>query len=231
MSDSVMFGAACGEREPLPVADYGLIADRCAAALVGRDGSIDWLCLPRFDSKAIFDRIFDPQGGRWSIRPAAAFASEWRYLPGTLVLETTFTTETGVVRLTDAMLFADDTSSPHEVLRSVSGVSGEVELVLELEPHRDAPERVAVRSGVAGDAFTVRGGEQLGFSLCWLPAESPFAEAPTPPAAVEARIKETVWRSWAEGHDVSAGTHRRLARLSAEILERRDTHVLVGASA
>ena len=231
MSDSVIFGPAGEEREPLPIADYGLLADRCAAALVGRDGSIDWLCLPRFDSQAIFGRILDPQGGHWSIRPANAFASEWRYLPGTLVLETTFTTETGVVRLTDAMLFADDAGRPHEVLRSVSGVSGEVELAVELEPHGDEPERVVVRSGVAGEMFSVRPGEQIGFSLCWLPAEVAITVAPTPPAAVEARIKETVWRSWAEGHDVSAGTHRRLARLSSEILERDETRVLVGALA
>ncbi len=231
MSDSVIFGPVCDEREPLPIADYGLLADRCAAALVGRDGSIDWLCLPRFDSSAIFGRILDPQGGHWSIRPVDAFASEWRYLPGTLVLETTFTTETGVLRLTDAMLFADDASSPHEVLRSVSGVSGEVELAVELEPRGDEPERVVVRSGVADEVFSVRPGEQIGFSLCWLPAEAPFAVLPTAPAAVEARIKETVWRSWAEGHDVSAGTHRRLARLSSEILERNETRVLVGALA
>ena len=90
-----------------PIADYGLLADCNSAALVDRDGSIDWLCLPRYDSAALFSRILDPDAGHWSIRPAGRFTTERRYLPGTLVIETTFTTDTGVVRLTDAMAFAE----------------------------------------------------------------------------------------------------------------------------
>src|SRR5436190_5095268 len=89
-----------------PIADYGLLADCNTAALVGRDGSIDWLCLPRYDSESIFARLLDADAGHWAIRPAVAFRSERRYLPGTLVLETTFTTDTGAVRLTDALVFA-----------------------------------------------------------------------------------------------------------------------------
>src|SRR3954471_3102617 len=89
-----------------PIADYGLLADCNSAALVNRDGSIDWLCLPRYDSEAIFARLLDPDGGHWSIRPAGEYTVERRYVPGSLVIETTFTTATGVVRLRDAMAFA-----------------------------------------------------------------------------------------------------------------------------
>src|SRR3712207_270354 len=124
-----------------PIGEYGLMADCNSAALVDREGSIDWLCLPRYDSDAVFARILDPGAGHWSIRPAASFASERRYLPGTLVVETTFTTDTGTVRLTDAMVFAEGQrghdlgyDAPHELVRSVEGVSGEVDLVLDLAP-------------------------------------------------------------------------------------------------
>src|SRR5215210_7773473 len=93
--------------QSVPIADYGMLADCASAALVTRDGSIDWLCLPRYDSPAIFARLLDPDGGHWSIRPTVDYTSERRYLPGTLVIETTFTTDSGQVRLTDAMAFAD----------------------------------------------------------------------------------------------------------------------------
>jgi alpha,alpha-trehalase len=124
-----------------PIADYGLLADCNSAALVDRYGSIDWLCLPRYDSASIFARILDPAAGHWSVRPSGSFSTERRYLPGTLVIETTFTTDTGVARLTDAMAFAEGQRGhelgyhgPHEVLRSVECVSGSVELEMELAP-------------------------------------------------------------------------------------------------
>src|SRR4051812_8573143 len=124
-----------------PIADYGLLADCNSSALVDRAGSIDWLCLPRFDSDAIFARLLDPEAGHWSIRPAGAFTAERRYLPGTLIVETTFTTDTGTVRLADAMAFAEGQrghdlgfDAPHEVLRGVAGVEGEVAMALELAP-------------------------------------------------------------------------------------------------
>jgi alpha,alpha-trehalase len=124
-----------------PIADYGLLADCNAAALVSRDGSIDWLCLPRYDSDALLARILDPAAGHWSIRPAGAFTATRRYLPGTLVLETTFTTDTGIARLTDAMAFAPGQrghdlgfAAPHELLRDVEAVEGAVDFVMELAP-------------------------------------------------------------------------------------------------
>src|SRR5215210_2460399 len=132
-----------------PIADYGLLADCNSSALVNRDGSIDWLCLPRYDSDAIFARLLDPDGGHWSIRPAGEYMVERRYVPGSLVIETTFTTAAGVVRLRDAMAFAPGQrghdlgyDAPHEVLRSVEGVSGSVELLMELVPR---PEYGLVR--------------------------------------------------------------------------------------
>src|SRR5918995_4098039 len=98
---------ARSEESSQPVANYGLLADCNSAALVDRDGSIDWLCLPRYDSDAVFARLLDPEAGHWSIRPVQSYTATRRYLPGTLIIETTFTTETGEVRLTDAMAFAE----------------------------------------------------------------------------------------------------------------------------
>jgi GH15 family glucan-1,4-alpha-glucosidase len=124
-----------------PIADYGLLADCNSAALVDRAGSVSWLCLPRYDSPAVFARILDPEGGHWSITPTAAYRSERRYVPGTLVLETTFATEDGSVKVTDALAFADGhrhhelgLNSPHLLLRLVEGLMGEVELRFELAP-------------------------------------------------------------------------------------------------
>src|SRR3954464_15091681 len=134
--------AAIGERGAFtPTGEYGLLADCNSAALVARDGSIDWLCLPRYDSDAIFARLLDPDGGHWSIRPAAGSTGGGRYVAGSLVIETTFTTATGVVRLRDAMAFAPGQrghdlghDAPHEVLRAVEGVPGSGERVMELVP-------------------------------------------------------------------------------------------------
>jgi alpha,alpha-trehalase len=124
-----------------PIADYGLLADCNAAALVDRDGSVGWLCLPRYDSPAVFTQILDPEGGHWQIKPTAAYRSERRYLPGTLVIETTFATESGTVKLTDAMAFAEGQrhhelgfGAPHLILRLVEGILGAVELSFELAP-------------------------------------------------------------------------------------------------
>jgi GH15 family glucan-1,4-alpha-glucosidase len=159
----------------LPIADYGLLADCNSAALVAREGSIDWLCMPRYDSPAIFSRILDPDAGHWSIRPAGPFTVERRYVPGTLVIETTFTTETGTVRLLDAMALGEGERVhemglrvPHEVLRAVEGISGRTELEIELAPRPEyglvrplfrqddgggrtfgGPNRIAIRAGTA----------------------------------------------------------------------------------
>src|ERR1700752_2168343 len=88
----------------LPIADYAVIGCTRSAALISRDGSIDWLCWPRFDSASIFARLLDhDRGGFFAIRPATGFRSSRRYLPFTNVLETTFQCPSGTAKLTDLM--------------------------------------------------------------------------------------------------------------------------------
>src|ERR1044072_3316603 len=118
----------------LPIGAYAMLSACSSAALVGTDGSIDWLGLPRFDSPAVFSRLLDPDAGHFSIAPAAPYTVTRTYVPGTLVLETTWATDAGVVRLTDALAFPDaqrgldlGKDSPHELLRSVVGIAGSVE--------------------------------------------------------------------------------------------------------
>src|SRR3954468_20258995 len=244
-----------GASASTPIAEHSLLGDCNSAALVTRDGSIDWLCLPRYDSESVFARILDPDAGHWSIQPAGAFTSERRYLPGTLVAETTFTTDTGAVRLIDALVFAEGQrghdlgfDSPHELVRSVEGISGEVDLTVALAPRSEyglvrplfrkegdggrtfgGPNRITVRAGVPVEiddvtmhaTFTVAAGEQLGFSLRWAPTEAKDVPEPTAPAAVAARIADTAegWRSWAADHDPYDGPHRELVRLSSRVLK------------
>ena len=130
-----------GQADFQPIAAYGLLSDCNSAALIDRRGSIDWLCVPRFDSGALCARLLDPAAGHWQIRPADRFQVTRRYLPGTLVHETLFTTESGTARLIDAMAFAPGQrvhdlgrDVPHEVLRLVEGVAGAVELTMEFAP-------------------------------------------------------------------------------------------------
>jgi len=94
----------------LPIEAYGLIGDCHTAALVGSDGSIDWLCFPRFDSGACFSALLGgPEHGRWLIAPVAEVRHTQRqYRPGTLILETDFETEEGAVRIIDFMSLSDE---------------------------------------------------------------------------------------------------------------------------
>jgi len=87
----------------LPIGDYGLMSDCRSAALVSRDGSVDWLCFPRFDAPAVFARILDPGGGHFAIKPVGDFRASRAYVDQTMVLETTFQTPAGNAVLTDAM--------------------------------------------------------------------------------------------------------------------------------
>jgi GH15 family glucan-1,4-alpha-glucosidase len=243
------------EREEFqPIADYGLLADCNSAALVDRRGSIDWLCMPRYDSDALFARLLDPDAGHWSITPAGRFKSERRYLPGTLVLETTFTTESGRVKLTDALAFRKGQRdheiglrSPHEVLRLVEGISGSVELGLELAPRPEyglvfplfrqtedggrtfgGPNQIAVAAGVpvsVEDAtmravFTVTQGDRVGFALRWASVESAAPE-PCPATEVPDRIEDVAegWRSWESAHDVYEGSHHDIVQFSSRVLK------------
>ena len=90
--------------ESSPIADYGIIGDLHSCALISKAGSIDWCCLPRFDSASIFGRILDwDKGGYFLVAPTGVRSVERRYIPGTNVLETTFVTDTGTAILTDFM--------------------------------------------------------------------------------------------------------------------------------
>ncbi|HYY88380.1 MAG TPA: glycoside hydrolase family 15 protein [Chloroflexota bacterium] len=127
-----------------PIGGYGLIGDCRAAGLVSRDGSLDWLCFPRFDSPSIFGAVLDARsGGRFRIRPTGAFEASRRYLPETNILETTFRTTSGSVALRDLMPVASEAEKrhaltpDHQVLREVVGLEGEVELEILYEPRPD----------------------------------------------------------------------------------------------
>jgi GH15 family glucan-1,4-alpha-glucosidase len=114
---------------PSRIEDYALIGDCETAALVGRDGSIDWLCWPRFDSCACFAALLGgPQHGRWKLSPATAFKAQRRYRPDTLILETEFETETGAVTLVD---FMPVRGSQSDLVRMVVGRRGRVAMDME----------------------------------------------------------------------------------------------------
>jgi GH15 family glucan-1,4-alpha-glucosidase len=116
---------------PLPIEQYALIGDFHTAALVGLDGSIDWLCFPQFDSSACFAALLGgPQHGRWQIAPAGKItAVRRRYRRDTLILETEFDTDHGSVRVTDFMPLSDER---WDAVRLVEGLSGEVSMRMEL---------------------------------------------------------------------------------------------------
>src|SRR5580698_9187020 len=104
-STSMRVGSRCprvqrGLMSTTPIANYALLSDRHSAALVSRDGSIDWLCFPRFDSPSVFARLLGVEAGHWSLRATYATQVTRRYLDRTMVLETTFRTPTGAVALT-----------------------------------------------------------------------------------------------------------------------------------
>lgn len=118
-----------------PIGDYAIIGDCRTAALVSKSGSIDWLCLPRFDGPAYFARLLDRQrGGCFRIRPRNEFRSERRYLPDTNVLETTFRTDGGTVRLLDLMPVTSEERKrrslwpEHQILRILECVEGRVDV-------------------------------------------------------------------------------------------------------
>src|SRR6185436_4214007 len=111
---------------PMPIEDYAVLGDTDTAALVGRDGSVDWLCLPRFDSPACFAALLGSRNnGRWLLGPLGAARTTRRYLGNSFILETTHETSTGVVRVTDLMPVGDGRA---DLVRRVEGISGTVRM-------------------------------------------------------------------------------------------------------
>ena len=207
---------------PLRIEEYALLGDLQSGALVGKDGSVDWLCLPRFDSPALFAGLLGgPDHGRWQIAPTAEVKKvERRYRPGTLVLETDLHTADGAVRLVDCM---PPRGEAPDVVRVVQGLSGRVEMEMDLRLRFDYGRTVpwlrevdGVRLAVAGpdavrlDAgvpvhgehmstvatFSVSEGDEVPFVLTWF--ESHRA-TPDPVVAADAVADtERYWREWTE---------------------------------
>jgi GH15 family glucan-1,4-alpha-glucosidase len=206
---------------PLAISDYALIGDCQTAALVGRDGSIDWLCWPRFDSDACFAALLGgPEHGHWRIAPLDGnVRAQRRYLPNTLVLETTFETDDGAITITDFMPQGGGNSS---AVRLVTGERGRVAMSMELglrfgfgcivpwvtrQPDGTicavaGPDMTSLRTPVplrgenlrtVGE-FTVSAGERIPFVLTYSPSHLP----PPPPLDPEDALTQTkaFWTDW-----------------------------------
>jgi GH15 family glucan-1,4-alpha-glucosidase len=210
----------------LAIADHALIGDGRSAALVGRDGTIDWLCWPRFDSPACFAALLGSRdNGQWRIAPVQAATVTRRYRGDTLVLETVFQTPTGSAALIDLMAIGQPA-----VIRIVEGRSGAVDLRLDLTLRFQygairpwvtrladgggiqaiaGPDQVVLRSDVSlrGEGmatvadFTVRAGQRVRFALAHGASHCPPVTPPDPDAALAAA--EAHWRAWSAG-----GTYR-----------------------
>jgi GH15 family glucan-1,4-alpha-glucosidase len=211
----------------VPIGDYAAIGDGRTVALVARDGSIDWLCLPDLDSPSVFAAVLDAdRGGNFALRPEISAEVRRRYLPDTNVLETTFTTAQGVVQVTDAMTLPNTELGPtRELIRLVVGLAGRVPMRWRITPAFDygaasprlerrggvpvalaGPDALAVCSWGAGEAqldnqsiFGRFETEESGSALIAL-CESHQEPLVFPPRQdVEARLTATTayWREWA----------------------------------
>jgi GH15 family glucan-1,4-alpha-glucosidase len=214
--------SAAPEGSAPPIEDYALIGDCTTAALVSRSGSIDWLCVPRLDSNACLAALLGtPDNGRWSIRPADEQAKVTRrYVPGTMVLETTFETSSGCVTITDFMIPEQANSS---ILRILRGVRGTVDMRLHATLRFDygltvpwvtrledgsglraiaGPDMMVIRSpvqvrgeGMSSVAeFGVAAGESLSFEATHVASHLPIPDA----IDAEAALKLTLayWTEW-----------------------------------
>ena len=205
------------------IEDYGLIGDMQTAALVGRNGSVDWLCLPRFDSASCFAALLgDERHGRWLLAPAdETVTSNRRYRPGTLVLETDFETADGAVRVIDFMPKRGD--GPPRLMRIVEGLRGRVPMRMELCLRPDyatiqpwlelasdgavatagpdsfrlsTPVPLEIHDSVARSEFVVTEGVRRRLTLTW---HYSFEPAPIVEDADSALARtEHWWRDWSD---------------------------------
>ena len=205
-----------------PIEDYALIGDLQTAALVSRHGAVDWLCLPRFDSGAVFAALLgSPENGQWTMRPTGDFRSvARRYRGDTLVLETELENADGSVRLVD---FMPPRETKPDVVRIVEGVRGRVEMEMELVIRFDygdivpwvrnvdgtlvaiaGPDAVALRTPVELEgrdlrthaSFTVAEGDRVPFVLTWFPSNEPLPTPVEPDVALQ--DTESYWEEWAD---------------------------------
>ena len=242
----------------LPIEDYALLGDRHTAALVGKNGSVDWLCLPRFDSPACFAAILGTADhGHWQLCPHDDYESSRKYLGDSAALETTFTTDTGTVTLLDLMPTADDRA---DVVRVLTGVSGTVrmhhEWVVRLDYGDIKPwvqRRVIageeVITAVAGpdklmlrgprlpvavehrhlDDFEVEAGESLTFSTTWVPSHHEMPDWMDFAPPIAATIRED--EEWAARcrDDVPHAAAVRRSLLTLRLLTHGETGGIVAA--
>ncbi|MEU6428038.1 glycoside hydrolase family 15 protein [Microbispora sp. NPDC046973] len=202
------------------IEDYALVGDMQSAALVGRDGSIDWLCLPRFDSPSCFTRLLgDENNGFWRLAPAGhEQATRRAYVEDTLILETFWETPTGAVKVID---FMPPRHANPDLVRIVEGLSGTVEMTTEIRIRFDygrivpwvrrrsghlhaigGPDSVWIHSAVplrGGDyrheaTFTVAAGERVPFVFTWHPSHQPEPERIDPlEQLADTRL---LWEEW-----------------------------------
>ncbi len=206
----------------IPIEDYAMIGDCHTAALVSKKGSIDWLCLPYFDSPACFAALVGTdENGHWSIAPVEPIRATKRcYRDGSLILETTFETARGSAKLIDCMVLRDD--SP-VLVREVVGIRGQLRMKMELVIRFDygsvvpwvqkidggisaiaGPDMIRLRSDAplhgenmsTESEFTVAEGQRIKFDLTWYPSNEPEP----PEVNVDAAVQKTEkwWREWSD---------------------------------
>ncbi|MGH8915853.1 MAG: glycoside hydrolase family 15 protein [Acidimicrobiia bacterium] len=209
-----------------PIEDYAVIGDTETAALVARDGSIDWLCLPRFDSGSCLAALLgDEDHGRWRLAPkGGAKRVRRQYRPGTLVLETEMDADGGTVRLTDVMpIRGRDGGNNADVIRIVEGLKGRVEMRMDLSIRFDyghlvpwvtraddqllavgGPDALSLTTPVETHGenlttvseFAVSEGDRVPFVMTWHPSHHPEPSMIDPEVAIEAT--EKWWRAWSD---------------------------------
>ncbi len=154
--------------DSLPIGDYALLSDCRSAALVSREGSVDWLCFPRFDAPAVFCRLLDPAGGHFTIKPAGEFQASRQYVDQTMVLETTFTTAGGTAVLTDALTVGRNErghdlgdNSPSMLARRLACTEGEIEAEVVYAPRPEYGTARPLLAPVDGGVVASGGAEPL----------------------------------------------------------------------